>query len=166
MKKSSTFKIFEKFLFTMLALFVAASLVNCGGSSGPAQVEAPKTLIQDYIAKHETMVDMALVKFYATAEQPAIAAAVKKTIDEMKAAGELEKLQQTTFDFSNTKIAVVGEREAYVDDQPTKVIKVSVSGSYVMKQDDGSKTVPADETIILEMVDNSWKVTEKINPWS
>jgi len=118
-----------------------------------------------FIAKHETMIDSSLVNFYVTEEQPTVAAAVQRTIDEKKAAGELSKLQNATFDFSNLQISVVGEKEAYVNDIPTKVIKVSVSGSYTMKQESGIATIPADETIILEMVDNNWKVTEKVNPW-
>jgi hypothetical protein len=150
-----------------LAIVLAGSIISCGGSSsGPAQVQAPKALIQDYIAKHETMVDESLVDFYVKSEQPMVAAAVNKTIEAKKAAGELDRLLQTTFDFSNLQIAVVGEKEEYIDDQPTKIIKVSVSGSYIMKQEDAAKTVQANETIILEMVDNSWKVTEKVNPWS
>jgi hypothetical protein len=106
-------------------------------------VQAPKALIQDYIAKHETMVDESLVDFYVKSEQPMVAAAVNKTIEAKKAAGELDRLLQTTFDFSNLQIAVVGEKEEYIDDQPTKIIKVSVSGSYIMKQEDAAKTVQA-----------------------
>ncbi|MBW2466840.1 MAG: hypothetical protein JRF02_06015 [Deltaproteobacteria bacterium] len=168
MEKSSTSEIMKGLLYIILSLFLVGSLVNCGGgsSSGPAQVQAPKALIQDFIAKHKTKVDMALVKFYAAEEQPTVAAAVKKNIEEMKAAGEFEKLQHATFDFTNTQITVVGQKQEYINDQPTKVIKVSVSGSYIMKQDQEAHTIPANETIILEMVDNSWKVTEKINPWS
>ncbi|MDH3866782.1 MAG: hypothetical protein OES39_06775, partial [Desulfobulbaceae bacterium] len=76
-------------------------------------------------------------------------------------------LQHATFDFSNLQIAVVGEKEAYINDEPKKIIKVTVSGSYIMKQEDGDKTIAANDTIILlEMVDNKWKVTERINPWS
>ena len=154
-------------LYVFLALFLASTVINCGGgSSGPAQVQVPKTLIQKYISKHKTMVDLSLVDFYAKDERPRIAAAVNKTIDEMKSTGELDKLLKATFDFSNTKIAVVGEKEEYVNDQPTKVIQVSVTGSYIMNQEQESKTIPANETIILEMVDNNWVVTEKINPWS
>jgi hypothetical protein len=64
------------------------------------------------------------------------------------------------------QIAVVGQKEDYIEDQPTKLIKVSVSGSYIMNQADNSTTIPADETVILGFVDNNWKVTERINPWS
>lgn len=167
MKKYNTINFTRSLLYAVLSLFLVVSLINCGGSSsGPAQVQAPKALIQDYIAKHGTMVDTSLVDFYVTDEQPTVAAAIQRAIDEKKAAGEFEKLRNAAFDFSNLQIAVVGEKEAYVNDMPTKLIKVSVSGSYVMKHDDGTKTIPANDTIILEMVDNNWKVTERVNPWS
>ena len=164
---SNTVKFTRCLLYSILALFLVGSIVNCGGSSsGPAQVKAPTALIQDFIAKHETMVDTSLVNFYVANEQPTVAAIVQKTIDEKKVAGELEKLQNATFDFSNLKIAVVGEKEAYINDEPKKVIQVDVSGSYIMKQVDGTTTIPANNTIIFELVNNSWKVTEKIQPWS
>jgi len=155
-------------LYAIAALILMGGIINCGGgtTAGPTQVEAPKALIQDFIAKHDFMVDDSLVNYYVADEQPTVAAAVQKTIDEKKASGELEKLQQASFDFSNLQIAVVGEKDAYVNDQPTKVIKVSVSGSYIMKQENNTETIPADKTIILEMVNNTWKVTERVNPWS
>jgi len=155
-------------LYAVLALFFVGSIINCGGgsSSGPSQVQAPKAMIQDFIAKHETMVDSSLVDFYVADEQPSVAAAVKRTIDEKKAAGELNELQQATFDFSNLQIAVVGEKQEYLNDEPKKTIQVSVSGSYVMKQENGNKTISANENIVLQYVNNDWKVTEKINPWS
>ena len=94
-----------------------------------------------------------------------VAVAVERAIEEKKASGELEKLQQASFDFTNMKIAVVGEKEVFVHDEPTKVIKVSVTGSYSMTHENNTATIPADKTIILEMVNNQWKVTEKVNPW-
>jgi hypothetical protein len=140
-KKSNTVKFTKGLLYLILALFLVGSIINCGGgsSSGPVQVQAPKAFI---------------------------AAAIKRTIEEKKAAGELENLQSATFDFSNLQIAVVGEKEDYVDDQPTKLVKVSVSGSYMIKQESSTKTIQADETIIFATVGNTWKVTEKVNPWS
>ena len=166
-KKNNMIKFTKGLLYAVLALFVVGSIVNCGGgaSSTPAKIEAPKALIQNYIAKHNTMVDDSLVNFYVADEQPTVAAAVKKTIEEKKAAGELEKLQQSTFDFSNLQISVVDQKDVYVHDEPTKVIKVSVSGSYDIKNGSSNETIPADKTIILEMVNNEWKVTEKVNPW-
>ena len=167
MKKSNTINLTKGLLYTVLALFLVGTMINCGGSSsGPAQVQAPKALIQDYISKHGIMVDTSLVEIYVTEEQPRVAADVKRTINEKTATGELERLQDATFDFSNLQITVVGEKEDYIDDQPTQLIKVSVSGSYIMKQAENSTTIPANETVILGRVNKNWKVTEKINPWS
>jgi len=129
-------------------------------------VQAPKALIQKYIAMHDIMVDTSLVDFYLTGEQPKVAADIKRTIEAKEGAGELEKLQNATFDFSNLQITVVGEKEDYIEDQPTKLIKVSVTGSYIMNQAADSTTITADETVILGMVRDTWKVTERINPWS
>ena len=154
-------------LYTVLGMFLVSAMVSCGGSSSaPVQVQAPKALIQDYIAMHGIMVDTSLVDFYLTGEQPKMAAAIKKTIEAKEGTGELEKLQNATFDFTNLQIAVVGEKEDYIEDQPTKLIKVSVTGSYIMNQAADSTTITADETVILGMVKNVWKVTERINPWS
>ena len=167
MEKSNTINLTKGLLYTVLALFLVGTMISCGGSfSGPVQAQTPKELIQDFISKHGIMVDTSLVDIYVTDEQPKVAADVKKTINEKTATGELERLQDATFDFSNLQITIVGEKEDYIDDQPTKLIKVSVSGSYTMKQADKATTIPADETVILGMVNNHWKVTERINPWS
>ena len=168
MKKSNIVTPVKILLHAILLLFVTGSVINCGGgnSSAPAQVNAPKAMIQDFIAKHEIMVDKSLVEFYVADEQPLIAAAVQKTIDEKSAAGNLQKLQKATFDFSNLQIAVTGEKEEYINDEPNKVIQVSVSGSYIMEKANEKKTIPTDTIIVLQLVDNSWKVTERIQPWS
>lgn len=167
MKKNHMINLTKGLLYTVLALFLVGTMINCGGSSsGPTQVQAPKALIQDYVSKHGIMVDTSLVDIYVADEQPKVAADIKRTINEKTATGELERLQDATFDFTNLQIAVIGEKEDYIDDQPTKLIKVSVSGSYIMKQADNATTIPADETVILGMVNNNWKVTERINPWS
>jgi hypothetical protein len=167
-KKSNTVTHVKVVLYAILLLVFTGSVINCGGggSSAPAKVNAPKTLIQDFIAKHQIMVDTALVDFYVTEEQPMIAAAVQKAIDQTSAAGDLQKLQQATFDFSNLQIALTGEKEEYINDEPQKIIRVSVSGSYIMEQASEKKTIQANSTIVLQMVDNAWKVTETIDPWS
>ena len=167
MEKSNTINLTKGLLYTVLALFLVGTMISCGGSSsGPVQAQAPKELIQDFISKHGIMVDTSLVDIYVTDEQPKVAADVKKTIKEKTATGELERLQDATFDFSNLQIAVVGEKEDYIDDQPTKIIMVSVSGSYIMKQDENSTTIAADETVVLGKINKHWKVTERIHPWS
>lgn len=166
MKKSNAMNFTKGLLYTVLGMFLVGTMVSCGGSSAPVQVQAPKALIQEYIAMHGIMVDTSLVDFYLTGEQPKMAAAIKKTIEAKERTGELEKLQNATFDFTNLQIAVVGEKDDYIEDQPTKLIKVSVTGSYIMNQAADSTTITADETVILGMVRDTWKVTEKINPWS
>lgn len=167
MKKSNMINLTKGLMYIVLALFLVGTMINCGGSSsGPSQVQAPKALIQDYIAKHGTMVDATLAGLYLKDEQPKVAADIKRTIGEKTASGELEKLQHATFDFTNLQIAIVGEKEDYIDDQPTKLIKVNVSGSYIMNQAAESTTISAHETIILGMVNKHWQVTEKVNPWS
>ena len=167
MKKSNMINLTKGLMYTVLALFLVGTMINCGGSSsGPSQVQAPKALIQDYIAKHGTMVDATLAGLYLKDEQPKVAADIKRTIGEKTASGELEKLQHATFDFTNLQIAIVGEKEDYIDDQPTKLIKINVSGSYIMNQAAESTTISAHETIILGMVNKHWQVTEKVNPWS
>ena len=168
MKKRNRINIVRVFLFSIITLFLAGAVINCGGSSSSsqpaAQVKAPVDLIKDFIAKHMTMIDKALANYYTPDEQPTIAAEVEKNIEE-KTAAELEKLKNTTFDFSKVKIAVVGEKETTYQYVSTKIIKVSVNGNLVMNQGGTATEVPADQTIILEMVDNSWKVTENKDPW-
>jgi len=163
----NTVKFTKVLLYSILVLFLVGSLINCGGSSSsaPVQAEAPKAMIQDFLSKQETMIDKSLVDFYVADEQPFVAAVVDRAIEEKKATGELEKLQNASFDFSNLKITVIDSKEAYVHDEPTTVIKVSVSGTYSMKHENNTETIPADKTIILEQVNNQWKVTEKLNPW-
>ncbi len=152
-------------LYAIIGLFLSVGLISCGSSgSGPAQ--APKAFIQDFIAKHQVMVDVSLVKFYIEKEQAQVAKLIDKSISNLKAQGTLESLQQATFDFSNLQLNVLGEKEEYVDDEPKTFLKVAVKGSYTMSQKDATKTIPADDIIILEMVGNNWKVTETINPWS
>ena len=106
MKKSNTVTVIKGLMYSILALFLVGTIINCGGgnSSAPVQVQAPKALIQDYIAKHATMVDASLVDFYVADEKPVVAAAVEKSIEEKKASGDLERMQQATFDFSNLQI--------------------------------------------------------------
>ena len=156
----------SKILFyAIIGIFLSVGIVSCGGSgSGPAQ--APKAFIQDFLAKHQTMIDASLVELYVEEEKEQVAKLVDQSINSLKAQGTLEKLQQATFDFSNLQLEVLGEKEAYVDDEPKTFIRVGVKGSYIMNQKDVSKTIPADDIIILKMVGNNWKVTETVNPWS
>ena len=162
-KSTKTF--WTTILSVTVALFLVLGTINCGGSSsGPTP--APKAFLQDFIAKHQTMVDSSLVEFYIDEEQAQMAELIKTSINSLKAQGILESLQQATFDFTGLQLQVVAEKEEYIDDEPKNFLKVAVKGSYVMNQKDTSKTISTDDIIILEMVGNNWKVTETINPWS
>lgn len=156
----------SKILFySIIGIFLSVGIVSCGGGgSGPAQ--APKAFIQDFLAKHQTMSDASLVELYVEEEKEKVAKLVDQSINSLKAQGTLENLQQATFDFSNLQLEVLGEKEAYVDDEPKTFLRVGVKGSYIMNQKDVSKTIPADDIIILKMVGNNWKITETVNPWS
>ena len=137
--------------------------VNCGGNKSASQ--PPKKLIQDFIAKHQTMVDTSLVNYYVQQERKDVAKRVQNSISAKKAEGTLESMQEATFDFSDLKLTLIGEKEDYFNDELKTFIRVAVKGSYIMQQQNSSQTIPADETIILEKVGDGWKVTEDINPW-
>ena len=151
-------------LFTALALFLVSGLINCGGSSSSSQPS--KAYIQQFIAKHQTMVDPSLASFYIEKEQSKVARLVDQTISAKEEAGTLATIQQATFDFSNLTIDMMGEKSEYINDEPKTFVKVAVKGSYIMKLQDKSRDIEADDVIILERVGHDWKVTETINPWS
>ncbi len=146
----------------VLALFLLAALSACGGSKATT---VPTALIKDYMAKHQTMVDPSLAKLYIKEEQGGILDAINRTIAERESQGRLEALRHATFDFANMKVELLGEKEIYVDDAPAAFLKVATQGTFTMKLEDGSKTIPADGILILEKVSGDWKVTETINPW-
>lgn len=165
-KHQKTTKSFWTIILSVsVALFLLIGTINCGGSSSGPTV-APKAFLHDFIAKHETMVDDSLVEFYIQEEQAQVAELINTSINSLKAQGTLESMQQATFDFTALQLNVVGEKEKYIDDEPKTFMKVAVKGSYTMNQKDTSKTISADQIIILEMVGRNWKVTETINPWS
>jgi hypothetical protein len=143
-------------------LFLLGIMNSCGARK---QAQAPETLIKDYIAKHETMVDLSLADLYIKKEQKSITEKINLEIEKRKQAGTFEKMQQASFDFSNLKINLLDQKEEYVDDEPKDFLKVTVSGNITMKTEENSKDIPVDEIIILEKEGKYWKVTETINPW-
>jgi hypothetical protein len=137
--------------------------MSCGLAG--KQAEAPEALIKDYIAKHETMVDLSLANLYVEKEQKSITEKINLEIEKRKHANTLQKTQHASFDFSRLEINLVDQKEEYVDDEPKDFLKVAASGSIVMKTEENSRNMPIDEVIILEKEGKSWKVTETINPW-
>ncbi len=146
----------------VLALFLLAGLSGCGGSKATT---IPTDLIKDYMAKHQTMVDPSLATLYIQQEQAGVMDAINRTIAEKKTQGNLEELRHATFDFTNMKVELLGQKEIYVDDMPAAFLKVATKGTFMMKLDQESKSIPADGILILEQVRGDWKITETVNPW-
>ncbi len=146
---------------------LAAGLLFLAGMAGCSSKQAavPTAFIQDFLSKHETMVDSSLVDLYVKEEQAGIAQQINESISSRKAAGTLERLQHATFDFKGMKIELIDEKEEYVDDSPTVFLKIGTHGSFIMSMDEGTKTIPAENILILEKVGADWKVTENLNPW-
>jgi len=147
----------------LVSLLFLTGIMNCGGAR--KQALAPEALIKDYIAKHETMVDLSLANLYIEKEQKSVTGKINLEIEKRKHAGTLQKMQHASFDFSSLKINIVDQKEEYVDDEPRDFLKVATSGSIIMKTEENSRNIPIDEVIILEKEGNSWKVTETIHPW-
>ena len=147
----------------LVGLLFLTGIMNCGGARKEAR--APEALIKDYIAKHQTMVDLSLANLYVEKEQKSITGKINLEIEKRKHEGTLQKMQHASFDFSSLKINIVDQKVEYVDDEPKDFLKVATSGSIIMKTEENSKNIPIDEVIILEKEGKSWKVTETIHPW-
>jgi hypothetical protein len=153
----------KKYGIIVIGLLSLTGIMNCGGAR--KQTQAPEALIKDYIAKHETMVDLSLANLYIEKEQKSITGKINLEIEKRKNTGTLQKMQHASFDFSSLQISLLDNKEEYVNDEPKDFLKVAAIGSVVMKTEENSKIIPIDEVIILEKEGKSWKVTETINPW-
>jgi hypothetical protein len=147
----------------LVGLLFLTGIMNCGIVEKQAQ--APEGLIKDYVAKHQTMVDLSLANLYIQEEQESIAGKINLEIEKRKQEGTLEKMQHASFDFSNLGINLVDQKVEYVHDEPKDFLKVATSGSIIMKTGGKSKDIPINGVVILEREGKSWKVTETIHPW-
>ena len=111
------------------------------------------------------MVDKSLVYYYVKCDQPEIAKKIDIACRENESQGKLTSLEKATFDFSDLNIKLVDQKEEYINDEPVLFAMVAVKGSYKMKLPEATQEITADNTIILEMVHNEWKVTNSLNPW-
>lgn len=151
-------------LATVTGLLVIA-VAGCGGGETAAS-KVPDMVIRDYVAKHETMVDASLASLYIKTEQDKVMNRINSMIATRTAEGTLEGLQEATFDFSGLTVDVVGEKEDYINDEIKKFMKIAIKGTFIMKVQGSEEEIAAEETLILEMEGNEWKVTETINPWA
>jgi hypothetical protein len=147
----------------LVGLLFLTAIMSCGGARKQAQ--APEALIKDYIAKHQTMVDLSLANLYIEEEQESITGRIILEIEKRKHEGTLQKMQHASFDFSNLKIDLLDQKVKYVYDEPKNFLKIATRGSIIMKTEEDSKDIPIDEVIILEREGKAWKVTETIHPW-
>ena len=162
-KLNLTFK--RSLILVAVGLFALVNLTGCG--SDGVSMELPENFIQDFIAKHETMVDKSLVYYYAKEDQSEIARQIETSCRINKAKGILSSLENAKFDFSELKIEVVDRKEEFVDDEPVVFVKVAVKGCYKMQLPEAEiKSIDADDIIVLQMARNEWKVTNSNSPWS
>jgi len=147
-----------------VGLFALVNITGCGSSD--LSIELPKDFIQDFIAKHETMVDESLVYYYVKSDQPEVAEKIDVSCRINKAKGTYEILEKATFDFSQLQIYLVDKKEKHINDEPVMFAKVAVKGSYKMHLNEETQKIEANEIIILQMARNEWKVSNSNNPWS
>ena len=157
-----TFK--RSFILIIIVMIGLVSITGCGSNN--ASIDLPIDFIQDFIAKHETMTDKSLVYYYVKSDRPEIAEQIETTCRINKSKGTLEILENATFDFSELQIELVDKQEKYVNDEPVVFVKVAIKGSYKMQLPEETRTINANEIIILQMARSEWKVTNTNNPWS
>jgi hypothetical protein len=151
-------------VFMGVVLFGLIGITAC--DSAISSEELPEDFIREFIAKHEIMVDKSLVYYYAREDQPAIAEQIDTVCRLRNSEGMMESLAGATFDYSGLKIKLVDQKEEYVNEEPVVFLKVAVNGSFKMLLPEKSRTIDADEVIILRLAHHEWKVTQSRNPWS
>ena len=147
-----------------VGFFAIVSITGCGSSN--LSMELPKDFIQEFIAKHETMVDESLVYYYVKSDQPEVAEKINVSCRIKKAQGKLEVMENATFDFSELEIQLLDQKEVYVNDEPVMFARVAIKGCYKMKVEEETQKIEANEIIVLQMARNEWKVSKRNNPWS
>ena len=148
-----------KILLTSVLILIWAA----GCTSAPS--ESPDKLILNFIQKQIPMIDPSVSDFYVKEEQSGVIDRVKKFIASKKKKGNFESLSTATYDFSKIKIAVLDQKEEYIDDEEVTFMKIAATGNYTKAINGKSESLIEDDIIILESVAGQWKVTEKINPW-
>ena len=151
-------------VLVVAGMITLAGITGCGSSG--FSVDLPKEFIQDFIAKHETMIDKSLVYYYVKEDQPKVAEQIDIACRINKSKGRIKVLEKATFDFSELQIELVDKKEVYVDDEPVIFAKVKIKGCYKMKLSEETQKIEANDVIVLQMARNEWKVTESNNPWS
>jgi len=155
----------KSYIFLAAAGLLLMVTAGCGSSKVSAS-KAPDAVIKGYVAKHEVMVDPSLAGLYVVEEQGKVTEQINSAIAARSADGSLEDMQAATFDFSDLRIEIIGEKEDHVNDEIKKFIKVAITGNYTITVQGIATEVDADEVIILRREANVWKITAKANPWA
>jgi hypothetical protein len=151
----------------MLKMLIASVLMliwAAGCTSAPSVT--PEKFVLNFIQKHIPMIDLSVADFYVKEEQAGIIERVQASIASNKAKGIFGSLSATTYDFSKIKVDVLDQKEEYVDDEGVQFLKVAATGNYTKTANGKIESLIEDKIIIIESVAGTWKVTEKINPWT
>ncbi len=146
----------------LILTFLMIGLI-AGCTSAPSM--SPEKFVLNFIEKHIPMIDQSVADFYVKAERPGVIERVKALMASNSAKGTSGSLTAATYDFSNIKVAVLDQKEEFIDDEGVNFVKVAATGDYTKTVNGSSESLQEDEIIILESIAGSWKVTEKINPW-
>jgi hypothetical protein len=99
-----------KILLTSVLMLILAA----GCTSAPS--ETPDKLVLNFIQKHIPMIDQSVSDFYVKEERSGVIDRVKKFIASKKEKGNFESLSTATYDFSKIKVAVLDQKDDYVND--------------------------------------------------
>jgi len=154
----------RRVLFFIFILLGLVYITGCGSSI--SNVEIPINFIQEFIAKHETMVDKSLVYYYTKEDQSMIAEQIELACRINRSKGVLENMEHASFDFSGLHIELVDKKEEYLNDEPVLFVKVAVRGQFTIELPEESKTIETDDVLVLRMARNESKVAQLNNPWS
>lgn len=152
---------------TMLVAVIIGVIMllwTLGCSSGPD--ESPEVLVKSFLKKHLLMTDLSLAAYYASNEQSFIKDRINRSIESKKKEGVLDSANNANYDLSNVIIKVIDKKDEYVNDEDVMFAKVRAKGDYTVTQNGKTQKFIEDETFILRVDGDTWKVTEKINPWN
>ena len=150
----------------ILNMLIATILILLWAGCTSAPSVSPEKFVLNFIQKHIPMIDLSVADFYVKEEQAGIIVRVQASIASNKAKGIFGSLSDTTYDFSKIKVDVLDQKEEYVDDEEVNFLKVAATGNYTKTANGKIESLIEDKIIIIESVAGTWKVTEKINPWT
>ena len=159
-------KMFSRVNFgiTLAALTILLIVMSVSCSSFPEQT--PEDFVKNFLEKHIAMIDASTADYYVKEEQAGITSTILKNIQTKKDEGNFESLKNAKYDFSDIRLKMLNQKQAYIDDEPKFFVEVEAKGFYTMTLDSKNAKIMEDEVFILLQVGDTWKVTENLNPWT